>query len=94
MNLSGGATLYFDRGYSLFTAYESLGRADGVYDMVYRPAETPLLRAAKAAGCRTANGLGMLLYQGAAALELWTGKPAPIEVMREALGREIYGGQR
>ena len=43
---------------------------------------------------RTANGLGMLLYQGAAALELWTGQPAPIEVMREALGREIYGDRR
>ena len=71
-----------------------LTRADGVYDMVYRPAETPLLRAAQAAGCRTANGLGMLLYQGAAALELWTGLPAPIEVMREALGREIYGDRR
>ena len=68
-----------------------LSRADSVYDMIYRPAETALLRAAKAAGCRTANGLGMLLYQGAAALELWTGRPAPVEVMREALGREIYG---
>lgn len=70
----------------------ALGRADTVYDMIYRPAETPLLRAAKAAGCRTANGLGMLLYQGAAALELWTGQTAPLETMREALGREIYGG--
>ena len=53
-----------------------------------------MLRAAKAVGRRTANGLGMLLYQGAAALELWTGQPAPIEVMREALGREIYGDRR
>lgn len=70
----------------------ALGRADTVYDMIYRPAETPLLRAAQAAGCRTANGLGMLLYQGAAALELWTGRTAPVETMREALGREIYGG--
>jgi shikimate dehydrogenase len=58
--------------------------------MIYRPAETPLLRAARAAGCRTANGLGMLLYQGAAALELWTGHPAPVEVMRSALQAEIY----
>lgn len=68
-----------------------LSRADGVYDMIYRPAQTLLLKTAVAAGCRTANGLGMLLYQGAAALELWTGRPAPIEVMREALGREVYG---
>jgi shikimate dehydrogenase len=68
----------------------ALERSDGVYDMIYRPAETPLLRAAHAAGCRTANGLGMLLYQGAAALELWTGQPAPVEVMRSALQAEIY----
>lgn len=66
-------------------------RARAVYDMVYRPAETPLLAAAKSAGVRTANGLGMLLYQGAKALELWTGRNAPIEVMREALRRNVYG---
>jgi shikimate dehydrogenase len=59
--------------------------------MVYRPAETPLLKAARAAGCRVANGLGMLLYQGSAALELWSGRNAPIEVMREALQRNVYG---
>jgi shikimate dehydrogenase len=69
----------------------SLRQARTVYDMIYRPAETPLLRAAKAAGCRTANGLGMLLYQGAKALEIWTGRPAPVEVMRQALKKTIYG---
>jgi len=63
----------------------------GVYDMVYQPAETALLKAARQAGCRTANGLGMLLYQGARALEIWTGRPAPIQVMRGALRRHIYG---
>ncbi|MFO1459245.1 MAG: shikimate dehydrogenase [Verrucomicrobiota bacterium] len=68
-----------------------LTQADGVYDMVYRPAETRLLRAAREAGCRTANGLGMLLYQGAAALELWTGRPSPVETMRRALKAEVYG---
>lgn len=72
----------------------SLDRADGVYDMVYRPAETVLLRTAREAGCRTANGLGMLLYQGAAALELWTGRPVPIDVMRSALLSEVYGAPR
>jgi shikimate dehydrogenase len=36
-------------------------------------------------GCRTADGLGMLLWQGALAFELWTGMPAPVEVMRTAL---------
>ena len=69
----------------------SLKQARAVYDMIYRPAETPLVKAAKAAGCRTANGLGMLLYQGAKALELWSGRPAPIEVMRQALAKNIYG---
>ena len=42
--------------------------------MIYRPAETALLKSAKKAGCRTANGLGMLLHQGAKAFEIWTGK--------------------
>jgi shikimate dehydrogenase len=65
--------------------------AGAVYDMIYRPAETGLLKAAKAAGCRTANGLGMLLYQGAKALELWTGQPAPLDIMRRALEKEVYG---
>jgi shikimate dehydrogenase len=62
-----------------------------VYDVIYRPAETRLLRAAKKAGCQTANGLGLLLYQGAAALELWSGRPAPVAVMRAALQKDIYG---
>jgi shikimate dehydrogenase len=65
--------------------------ATAVYDMVYRPAETPLLRMAREAGCRAANGLGMLLYQGARALEIWTGRPAPVAVMREALEANVYG---
>ena len=69
----------------------SLRQARAVYDMIYRPAETPLLAAAKSAGCRTANGLGMLLYQGAKALEIWSGKPAPVEIMRQALEKNIYG---
>ena len=62
-----------------------------VYDMIYRPAETPFLKQAKKLGCKTANGLGMLLYQGAKALELWSGKKAPVKVMRDALLREVYG---
>ena len=69
----------------------SLRQSLAVYDMIYRPAETPLLLAAKAGGCRTTNGLGMLLHQGAKALEIWSGKPAPVEVMREALKKNIYG---
>jgi shikimate dehydrogenase len=71
----------------------SPGQARAVFDMVYRPAETPLLKAARAAGCRAVNGLGMLLYQGAAALEIWSGRPAPVEIMRRALERNIYGAE-
>jgi shikimate dehydrogenase len=68
----------------------SLKQAGAVYDMIYRPAETKLLKAAKAAGCKTANGLGMLLHQGAKAFEIWTGKPAPLHAMRQALEMEVY----
>jgi shikimate dehydrogenase len=69
----------------------SLRQARNVYDTIYRPAETPLLQAARAGGSRTANGLGMLLHQGARALEIWSGKRAPIDVMRRALEKNIYG---
>ena len=67
----------------------SLSRAKAVYDMIYRPAETTLLQMARSVGCKTANGMGMLLYQGAKALELWTGQTPPIEVMRRALEQEV-----
>ncbi len=69
----------------------ALKQAHAVYDMVYRPAETAFLKAAQAAGCRVSNGLGMLLYQGAKALELWSGQAAPIPVMRGALEKNVYG---
>jgi shikimate dehydrogenase len=68
-----------------------LRRTGAVFDMIYRPAQTALLTAAKAAGCRTANGLGMLLHQGARALEIWTGQAAPVEIMRRALTEHVYG---
>jgi shikimate dehydrogenase len=55
-----------------------------VYDLVYNPAETQLLKKAKAAGCKTCSGLGMLVRQGALALTIWTGKEAPLEVMFKA----------
>jgi len=71
-------------------AHFPLKHARAVYDMIYRPAETPLLKAAKKAKCKTANGLGMLLHQGAKAFEIWTGQPAPVKEMRVALEREIY----
>ena len=56
-----------------------------VYDLVYNPPQTVLMQQARAAGCRTANGLGMLLYQGALAFEIWTGIRPEVEVMAGAL---------
>jgi shikimate dehydrogenase len=56
-----------------------------VYDMIYAPPRTRLLQEAAAAGARTANGLGMLLWQGALAFEYWFRQAAPIEVMRRGL---------
>jgi shikimate dehydrogenase len=55
-----------------------------VLDMVYHPRETMLLRQARQSGALALSGLGMLVAQGAAALELWTGRPAPVDVMRAA----------
>lgn len=56
-----------------------------VVDVPYSPLETKMRRMAKEAGCKTMNGLGMMLFQGSAAFELWTGKPMPIEYMKEIL---------
>lgn len=60
-----------------------------VYDLIYRPRETALLREAKKRGCRVLGGLGMLLYQGALAFELWTGQKPSEEAMRQALVQAI-----
>jgi len=58
-----------------------------VMDLVYHPPETALMREARKAGARAENGLGMLLHQAALAFNLFTGKRAPLEVMRRALRR-------
>jgi len=67
-----------------------LTQAEAVYDMVYKPAETKLLAAAKAADCRTASGLGMLVWQGAVAFMIWTGKQPPVAIMRNAAEHSVY----
>jgi shikimate dehydrogenase len=66
-----------------------LPRGTFVYDMVYNPADTLLTRQARAAGLRADTGLGMLIEQGALALELWTGKTAPRKLMRAAAERKL-----
>jgi shikimate dehydrogenase len=62
-----------------------IGPRQVVNDLVYRPGGTPWGAAAARRGARSVDGLGMLLHQGAAAFERWTGRPAPIAVMRGAL---------
>ncbi len=54
-----------------------------VFDIVYNPIQTRLLREAEAAGARTIDGLAMLVWQGALAFEKWTGRKAPVDLMRE-----------
>ncbi len=58
--------------------------SDWVCDIVYRPLETKLLRNAREHGIKTVDGLGMLVHQGALALEAWTGRDTQPEVMRQA----------
>lgn len=61
-----------------------LGPGLVVFDLVYRPRRTPLLRRADEAGCFTVEGVEMLVEQGARSLSIWTGLPAPVEAMRAA----------
>jgi shikimate dehydrogenase len=56
-----------------------------VYDIVYNPVETRLLREAKAAGCRVLGGLGMLVYQGKIAFEQWTARAVPARIFLEGI---------
>ena len=71
-------------GRSLIKA-ESLEGVKLVYDLIYTPEETALLRDARQAGCRTLGGLAMLVDQAAEQFRLWTGLEAPIDVMWRAL---------
>jgi shikimate dehydrogenase len=60
-----------------------------VYDTVYRPQRTRLMRDGEAVGMRAIGGIGMLVHQGAAAYEVWTGKKAPVDVMRMMCLQEL-----
>ncbi|MGH9476830.1 MAG: shikimate dehydrogenase [Terriglobales bacterium] len=73
---------YPNEGESLLASDEI--HAPVVFDLVYNPLETELLRRAKTAGAQTINGVEMLVIQGARQFELWTGKPAPVDSMRAA----------
>ncbi|OGN99327.1 MAG: shikimate dehydrogenase [Chloroflexi bacterium RBG_13_51_18] len=60
-----------------------LDKVAAVFDIVYNPLQTRLLKEAAAAGAKTIGGVDMLVWQGALAFEKWTGKPAPIDLMRQ-----------
>jgi shikimate dehydrogenase len=60
-----------------------------VFDLVYNPLETKLIHQARTSGARGIDGLGMLVHQGALALEMWTGHDAPVAVMRTTCERAL-----
>jgi shikimate dehydrogenase len=62
-----------------------------VFDVVYNPIETRLLREAAAAGARTVSGIDMLAWQGALAFEKWTGRAAPVDLMRRVAVAALEG---
>jgi len=62
-----------------------------VFDAVYNPIETRLLREAKSVGAKTVGGLSMLVHQGALAFKIWTGVTPPIEVMSRAVEAAVEG---
>ncbi len=64
---------------------ESLPKDAVVYDLVYDPRETGLIKTSRELGLKASGGMSMLLYQGAESFEIWTGKEAPIGVMKKAL---------
>ena len=65
-----------------------------VYDLVYMYPETRFMQAARAGGAQSANGLGMLMHQGARSFTIWTGREADTAAMTAALEREVYGDVR
>ncbi len=70
---------------------EAFREGQRVFDLIYMYPETAFLSTAKSAGAQIANGLGMLLHQGAKAFEIWTGIQPDIAAMRQALERAVYG---
>ncbi len=70
---------------------EAFREGQRVFDLIYMYPETAFLATAKAAGAQTANGLGMLLHQGARAFEIWTGIHPDVAAMRNALEGAVYG---
>jgi shikimate dehydrogenase len=79
VGMSSGDGIPFDIDRTAFHAGQF------VCDLIYSPATTPLLAAARVRGAGVANGLGMLIHQAARQVEIWTGRPAPLEAMSAAV---------
>lgn len=79
------ATVSMDTTHPLLISADWLQPGTIVYDIVYTPPVTPLMRAAAARGCKTLGGIGMLVHQGAIAFEKWTGIAPCTETMHQAL---------
>ncbi len=78
-------------GESSLLPAEAFRPGQAVYDLIYMFPETAVMKAARAGGARAANGLGMLLHQGARSLAIWTGLEPPVEAMRRVLEQAVYG---
>jgi shikimate dehydrogenase len=61
-----------------------------IMDIVYNPLETKLLKDARKKGCKTIDGIGMLVHQGAESLRIWLGIDAPVEDMKTAVMKELW----
>jgi shikimate dehydrogenase len=81
------------RGAELPLDHGALGPRHVVVDLIYWPPPTPLVEEARAAGATAFSGLGMLLHQAALSFELWTGVPAPLEVMSAAAVAALGGAR-
>jgi len=90
MLLINTATVSMDATHPLLISADWLQPNTIVYDIVYTPPVTPLMRAAAARGCETLGGIGMLVHQGAIAFERWTGIAPCTETMREALSLSTH----
>lgn len=83
-----------ESGDLLLVPLKYINAAHFIYDLIYTPEETALIKAAREKGARAVNGLGMLVHQAAEAFKIWTGVSAPIDEMRQALIHGLKSGEQ